>query len=270
LHPQLQADSNPIHAFPDPRVLLRQVLALARASLAARYRRTWAGFLWVLMAPIIQFGVQLTVFHGLFKTPLGEYSAFLLSGLLPWLFLAQTLEMCTPILVNSTGLMRSLSIHPITYVLAQVLDNLINFLIVFLTLLGTTILLGWVPLRSLVLLPVPMLCLALTAISLSWLLATLNVFYRDTRFVLSFSLSLGFFLTPIFYRKEQIPVEWLARLIELNPVWQIIRPFQIALSRESLPIFAEASLRALGVSVVIGAVSLYQWRRKRNELYFNL
>ena len=84
----------------------RQVLALTRANLKARYRKTAAGFLWVVLNPLILYAAQSLVFERFLNLRVPRYSLFLGSGLLPWVFSAQTLEMCTSLFVTHGRLIR--------------------------------------------------------------------------------------------------------------------------------------------------------------------
>ena len=77
-------------------IFSRQLISLTLANMKARYRKTFAGFLWVILNPIILYSVQSVVFRKILKIELPDYSLFLLGGLLPWIFITSTLEMSIP------------------------------------------------------------------------------------------------------------------------------------------------------------------------------
>ena len=108
-------------------IACRQVLALTRANLKCRYRKTFAGFLWVVLHPLTTFGVQALVFGHFLKIDVQNYFLFLVSGLVPWIFISQTLEMSASIFVNSGQMIKSYPPSPLIYLATQVADNLINF-----------------------------------------------------------------------------------------------------------------------------------------------
>src|ERR1035437_5970491 len=89
------------------RVLIRQVRALTVANLKSRYRKTFVGFLWVILNPLILYGVQSLVFMKFLKLQVPNYTLFLLSGLLPWVFIVQSVEMCTSLIVINGKLFKS-------------------------------------------------------------------------------------------------------------------------------------------------------------------
>ncbi len=88
-----------------------QIRDLTFASIKSRYRKTWAGFLWVILNPLLQFGVQSLVFKRFLKLDIPNYFLFLLGGLLPWIFFTSTVQMGTPIVVNQASLMKSFKIN---------------------------------------------------------------------------------------------------------------------------------------------------------------
>jgi lipopolysaccharide transport system permease protein len=53
-------------------------------------------------------------------------------------------------------------------------------------------------------------------------LSALNVYYRDIRYVLTFSLQLGFFASPVIYSLDLVPSAWRDLYAILNPVATVI------------------------------------------------
>jgi ABC-type polysaccharide/polyol phosphate export permease len=245
----------------------RQVHAVTVANLKSRYRKTVAGFLWVVLNPVISFGVQGLVFGRFLKIGVDDYLLFLVSGLIPWIFLSQTMEMCTPVFAVSGPLMKSFSVSPLVYLSAQVLDNIINFIAAFaLVLTALAIYYGYTG-GPVFLVVLPFLAICWGAFGISWLLATLQVFFRDTRFLIRFVVQIGFFLTPVFYPPEFIP-EAFRWFVDVNPLFYLISPFQILIHDYHGGLFWQALLKAFFVSFLINVFASWVWRRCRNLVYF--
>jgi ABC-type polysaccharide/polyol phosphate export permease len=255
-------------SFRDFTLYFPQVRALTAANLKARYRKTVAGFLWVVINPLIMFGVQSLVFKTFLHLQVSNYSLYLLSGLLPWIFITSSLEMCTNSILASGYLLKAFQLPPLVYLFAQLLDNLVNFLASFILIL-TPVLISHGVGVSIFLLPLAIILLMGGVIGMTWMLATIQVFFRDTRFILSFVISITFFLTPIFYPEAYVPerYRWLS---QINPLYQLIRPFHCVIYSsepgETLQAFTHSSIVAV---VSLLAASLI-WKRKKNELFFNL
>ena len=75
--------------------------------------------------------------------------------------------------------------------------------------------------KSILLLPLVVVFLIVFSFGVSLILATMNVFFRDTQFLWSVLLMMLNFLTPIFYPESIIPAEFLT-IYHMNPLYQII------------------------------------------------
>jgi lipopolysaccharide transport system permease protein len=106
--------------------------------------------------------------------------------------------------------------------------------------------------------PPPTLWLLLPAVALqivflagvAWLLGALGAVLRDVKEVIQVALTVGMFLTPIFYLDRDVP-RVLRLVIELNPLAHLIRIYRDALlgtgvtSPWSLPIFGVVAVATL-------------------------
>jgi lipopolysaccharide transport system permease protein len=246
----------------------RQVLALTKANLKSRYRKTFAGFIWVVMSPLISFGVQSLIFSHILQIEISRYFVFLMTGLLPWIFILQSLDMTVGIFVTSGRLLKSYAVHPFVYLLAQVLDNVLNFVIGFIILIVVCMVKLDHPMQVL-LFPIPVGLLLIATFAMAWLLATLNVFFRDIRYILSFGMSVLYFLTPIFYPTDLLPKE-LQWIHVINPMSYLIQPFRFLIYDFDGLLFLKSCAQSLVVGIVFFVLANFVWRKKRNELYFHI
>lgn len=246
-----------------------QIQELTLASVKARYRRTFAGFIWVLANPILQFGVQSLVFKKFLRLDVPNFHLFLLGGLLPWIFITSTISMGTPVFVSNAHLLRSFKISPMVILCSQILDNFINFLLSVLLILTPVYLLSDGPAVNLLGLPFAIIPLLLTTASLTVILSTLNVFYRDINFVIGFLLSLMFFLTPIFYPPGYVP-DHLRWIVHVNPFMYLIEPFRWLFISPSWGTFFLWLLKGLAVSTAFMGLAALIWKRRQNEFYFRI
>lgn len=239
------------------------------ASIKARYRKTWAGFLWVILNPVLMFGVQSLVFKKFLNLTIPNYYLFLLGGLLPWIFITSTVGMGTPVFVSQSQLLKSFKINPWVILASQVLDSFINFMASF-----TVVMLPFYfyydkSLSSLAFLPLAMIPLLAGILGLTITLSILNIFYRDINFVMGFVLNLLFYLTPIFYPREMVPenLQWMA---DYNPLIHLIQPFRTIIYSDDLSGLWES----LGLGFLTAAAFLLTatlvWKMKQNEFYRKL
>lgn len=188
------------------------VFNFARRDLRARYKGTLLGFAWSLVVPIATLVTYSLVFGTIFKgdPPTfgnghhGVFFVFLFSGLAPWGMYATTLGISIASLVGIGPLMKKIYFPAYASVFGSVLAIFYQSLIEFLTLFVILIVLGnlgptWLLLFA---------WLALFAVfvaALSLMLSVLNVYMRDTAYLVGIVLQMQFYLTPIIYPLSVVP-----------------------------------------------------------------
>ncbi len=246
-----------------------QVSDLTLASIKSRYRRTFAGFIWVILNPLLMFGVQSLVFKKFLKLQIPEYYLYLLGGLLPWIFISQTIQMGTPVFISQAHLLKSFKINPLVLIASQVLDNFINFLASFAIILLPFFLFSDREALNLIYMPLVLIPLLVATMGFTISLSLLNVFYRDINFIMGFVFSLLFFITPIFYPRGFVPSDW-QWMVDWNPFTYLIEPFRTLLWDPTMGNFWIKYLNSLGIATLSCLFAGYTWHRRRNGFYRKL
>lgn len=218
-----------------------------------RYKQTALGVAWAILQPL----ATMMVFGLFFGRMAGRgasdlpYPLFVLSGLVPWMFFANAINSAAQSVVGSQGLVTKVYFPRLIIPMGAVGAGLVDFAIAFALLLpvmpacGRPF--GW----GLLLLPVPTLGLAVTALGVGSLLAALTVAYRDFRYVLPFLVQVWMFATPGIYMQDGDAVgPILGGLLPLNPVHGLIVNFRSALSGGGI------DPGSLSVSGAVGLASL--------------
>lgn len=250
------------------RPVIIQAGALSFANIKVRYRGSWAGVLWVILNPIILFGAQSYAFHYILKLNVSKFPLFLMTGLIPWIFISQTLEMSATVIMNHGRLIKSFQIEPAVFVYALVFENLVNFIIAFILSLAIVVYLSEGDIVNFLIFPIPMLILFFFTFSLAWLISGITVLYYDLKFIVNFIMTISFFITPIFYPIEFVPEEfrWIP---EYNIFYHTIIPFRKMITDPYSIEFIALCAKALCISFVIFVIALYFWRKNRNVIYKN-
>lgn len=248
---------------------ISQIIYLTIFNMKARYRKTLAGFFWVILNPIIMYTAQAYVFKYILNINVPDYSVFLLSGLLPWMFMSQSLDMCVPIIQSQGELIKSFSFSPFVLVVSQLLDNFINFLFSFIIIFIPAMFLSNISLTGLIFLPISILLLVLTTGVTVYLFSLLQIFYRDIKFVLQFFTNIMIFLTPIFYPVHRIPenVRW---LVDFNPFFVVIKHIRICIYSFDINSYLIAISANIVMLVCISVITHYFIKRRYNEIYILL
>lgn len=246
-----------------------QVRALTAANMRSRYRNTVAGFLWVVLNPIIMYSVQSFVFRKFLNIQVPNYSLFLLCGLLPWIFVVMSIDMITPVLDSSRELLKSFNISPFVLATAQILDNFSNFLFAFFIVLIPTWGFSDLSFQGAFFLPIALVFLVFGVVGMCFLLSVMQIFFKDVRFVMSFLVNILFFLTPIFYPIEYVPMKY-RFLVDFNPIFAMIEPFRFCIYDYNFDILFFKLLKSGVVALAFVLLAVMFWKRKRNGFYIKL
>ncbi|MBM3977948.1 MAG: hypothetical protein FJ299_13300 [Planctomycetes bacterium] len=226
-----------------------------RRDLKARYVGSSMGFFWSLVFPVISLCVYMFVFRTILRvrwepTPEMVAQGFheqspamtaltMLAGISIWTAFAETLSRSTNCLIENSNLIQKVvfpsEILP-PYLCASALVNMCIGLAI--VLLGSVILdadpaVGWAfgfrPSQltpALVLLPLLMLLQSLFTIGLGYLLATLNLYLRDTFHVIGVATMVWMFATPIFYPDFIVQQKGYGWILDINPMYWLIEAYR--------------------------------------------
>jgi ABC-type polysaccharide/polyol phosphate export permease len=205
---------------------LARTLVERRIWLRTKRSKLWA--FWPFLIPGSLMALYVLVFKGIFRVPIPDYPLFILSGLLPWVFLTQTLGDSLTSLVSDADLIRSARFPYELLPIASVTVMFLYFLISIAMFIGLLATMGRLDLAALPAVVFPTLSLYLFVAGLSLLLSLVDVYNRDLRSILGNLLAAWFFLVPVLYKPEMAE-GGLAVLLHVDPVAILVGQFRGAL-----------------------------------------
>lgn len=188
-----------------------------------RYKQTVIGILWVVFQPLLfALIIDLTLLRGRSFGVTGlQIPAFVpvYIGLLFWNYFEQTINTASNSLIGNQGVITKVYFPRFIPALSAVIASLIDFLF------ATLLLLILLPLFArhitnywgLFMLFPCVILLAFFTFGAGILLATLNVKYRDLKYVLPFIMRIALFASPVFYPITFLPERYWW-ILYLNPV----------------------------------------------------
>lgn len=174
-------------------------------DLKVRYRNSVLGFLWSLVNPLLMMLVFTVVFQVMLPQDIRAFPIFVLCAILPWNWFSASLNEAIPSVVNNAHLINKVYFPREVLPLSVVLANGVNFLLALLVLFAVIFAYGVHLSLGTLLLPAIILIQLMFTLGVAFILATINVFYRDTGVIMEVVLLAWFFLTPIFYTVAVLP-----------------------------------------------------------------
>lgn len=195
-----------------------------------RYKQTALGAAWAILQPVFNMVLFSFIFGRVARLPSDNipYPLFAFAGLLPWTFFSNAITMAAASLVGNANLITKVYFPRLIIPAAAVLAGLVDFAFAFIVML---ILVVWyqVPLGfNLTMLPALIVLTSALAFATGTLLSSLNVKYRDIRYVIPFLTQFWMFATPIIYPVSMMPekYQW---IFKLNPLTGVIEGYRVAL-----------------------------------------
>lgn len=205
-----------------PQQLLEIVSVLAVRDFRAKYKQSLLGPIWLVLQPAALLAAFVLAFRQVatFDTSGVPYLVFVLIGLGAWTFFQQTLNMGGTSLVSNTGLISKTPCPRIAFPLASLAACSPSLLLPLVC--GTVGALASDKLSArVVLLPLPILWLAVLTFASVTLVSAITVRIRDAMAVLPLILQVGVFFSPIGYPTSHLSAGVRAALA-LNPLTGLI------------------------------------------------
>ncbi|MBN1879741.1 ABC transporter permease [bacterium] len=226
---------------------------LAWRDIKVRYKQTVLGVSWAVLQPLLTMVVFTFVFGRLAKVPSDglPYPVFSFSALVPWSFFSTTLTQSANSLVSNANMIKKVYfprlIVPMSCSAAALVDMGLAFMVLCLFMAGY----GIPPTWNIVWLPLFVLLALMTALGTGLWFASLNVRYRDVRYIMPFLLQFWLLATPVAYPASLLNQPW-RTIYSLNPMVGVVEGFRWALIGSGNPPDA-----VLFVSVLAAMITLF-------------
>lgn len=235
-------------------------------DLKVRYKQTAIGVIWAVFQPFITMVVFTVFFGGLLKIPSDgvPYPIFVYTGLLFWQFFSTALSDTSNVLITNQAIITKVYFPRLILPLSSVATKFIDFAIAAIILVGMMIYYGYTPnLIGLLILPLLLLITFMASTGLGLFLASINVKYRDVRYVLPFFIQILMFLTPVIY-----PAGIAGRyswLLALNPMMGVIQSARAALLGTTVLNWTLVGVSLIATFILM-MIGIYTF--KKTERYF--
>ena len=232
-------------------------------DLRLRYRGSVLGFAWTLLNPVFFMLIYTLVFSVYLRVQIPNFSLFLLSGLIPWTWLSTAVSLGTSAIVDGRMYVGKTLFPTEALVVVPVVSSGINFLLSLPLLFVLAFALHAHVGLALLALPAVIFLEFLIVQGLVLLCATINVFYRDLQQLVTYALTVAFYMTPIFYVTSMVPPRF-GFLVAWNPIANLMFAYQDILYRGVFP-HMSSLLSPLLFALVLLAIAHGTFARSRES-----
>ena len=236
---------------------------LAWRDLSVRYKQTVIGVLWALIRPFLTMLVFTVIFGRIANLPTdgnAPYALMVFAGILPWTLFSTGLSEAANSLISNEKLISKVYFPRLIVPIATVVVAFVDFLISFCILL---LLMGWyryMPDWRITFLPVFALLAFFASVGPSLWIASLNVKYRDFRYVIPFIVQFGLYVSPVGFSSSLVPEQW-RLLYSLNPMVGVIDGFRWCIIRGQNTLYLPGLLASIGVTAFFLWFGMRQFRK---------
>lgn len=211
---------------------LRHLIGLmVKRDMLGRYKGSIMGFFWTIINPLGHMMLYIFVFSVILKVRFngdsgtGNFALYLMAALLPWVAFSESLTRATTCVVEQPNLVKRvvfpLQILPLAVVFSSLLSEGVGIGV----LIAVSAVVTHTINATILYLPLIMLSQFLFMCGCCWLVASLGVYLQDLRHMMSLSLSIWMYGSPIVYPASAFP-EHLRILLWLNPIAGIVSDYR--------------------------------------------
>lgn len=239
---------------------------LVKRDLRRKYRRSFLGYLWSLLNPLMMMAIMVVVFSYMFRFAIDNYALYLICGQTMFNFFNESTNMSMFSIIDNGILLKKIYVPKYVFPISRVIScfvtmsfSLVAIVIVMLVTrvrLHITVLLFWVPL----------IYLLVFCCGMGMILSSLAVKFRDVTHLYSVLTMAWMYATPIFYPIEAVP-EAVARIIRLNPMYVFINLFRQLVLYGTVP-SARSWLAGAGMAVLMFCAGALVFRKMQNQFIY--
>ncbi len=233
---------------------------LVTRDIKLKYRRSFLGYVWSVLNPLLIMIVMTVVFSTMFSRNIENFPVYLFCGQLLFNFMNNSTHQAIFSLTGNAALLKKTYVPKYIFTIAKITSGMVDLVFslgaLVIVMLVTRAPISWTTL----LFPFVIIQLYLFCIGLGLFLAQANVFFKDTQFIYNAVTTAWIYLTPIFYPVDMLP-QWLEWMVKhFNPMYFYVGQFRDLIYSCTLPgpMITLAGWGTALAMLAVGIVSFYR------------
>ena len=205
------------------RDLLKQ---LVMRDIKLKYRRSFLGYLWSVLNPLLIMVVMAVVFSTMFRRNIENFPVYLFTGQMMFNFMNTSTHQAIFSITGNSALLKKTYVPKYIFTVSKIRSGLVDFFFSLGALLIVMIATRARFTPYLLLIPLVALQLYIFCVGLGMFLAQANVFFRDIQYIYNAVTTAWMYLTPIFYPIDLLPDHVMWAVKHLNPMYFYVGQFR--------------------------------------------
>lgn len=242
---------------------------LVQRDLKLKYRRSFLGYLWSVLNPLLIMIVLTVVFSTMFDRNIENYPVYLLTGRMLYDFLKASTTQGMKSVYGNASLLKKVYVPKYIFTFSKVtsclVDTALSMGALLIVMVATRAPFYW----QLLLSPLVLIQIYVFCIGLGFFLAQLNVFFKDIQYIYSAVTTAWLYLTPIIYPIERLDGSPVLQygITHFNPLYYYVAQFRSLVYYGEIP---SLQLFLGGWAFAIGMLMIGVYFFQRNKDKFIL
>lgn len=250
-----------LHEFWRYRDLLRLLVV---KNIKLKYRRSFLGYLWSILNPLLTMVVMTVVFSTMFSRNIENFPVYLFCGQLLFNFMSNSTHQAIFSVTGNAALLKKTYVPKYLFTVAKITSGLVDLVFSLGALVIVLIVTGAKITPYALLFPFVLLQLYVFCIGLGLFLAQANVFFKDTQFIYNAVTTAWLYLTPIFYPMEALSGKLIWCIKHFNPMYFYIGQFRDVVYYGRMPGHL-IILAGCGAAVLMLLVGIWSFGRSKDK-----
>lgn len=236
-------------------------------DLKLKYRRSFLGYLWSVLNPLLVMIVMSVVFSTIFKRNIENFPVYLFTGQVLFNFMTQSTTQALSSINANAALLKKTYVPRYIFTFSKISSGLVDLIFSLAALIIVMVATGAKFSFYNLLFPFVLFQLYVFCLGLGMFLAQLAVFFRDIQYIYNAVTTAWLYITPIFYPVDMLSEQMLWFVKHLNPMYFYIGQFRDIIYYGRLPGWG---IICAGCLVAAGMLAVGIWSFLKNQHRFIL
>ena len=240
------------------------LIELVTKDVKLKYRRSFVGYLWSILNPLMIMLVMVIVFSSIFRFDIDHYPVYLIIGQTIYNYVNNATVHAIYSVTDNGALLKKVYVPKYIFPLSKVTSDLVDFLFSLGAMVLVMLITGTQFSVYLILLPYVAIQIYVFSLGMGMFLAQASVFFRDIRYIYNVFLTAWMYATPIFYPVTMLPdkIRWI--VTHLNPLYYYIEQFRVIVLEQTMPSMVLVSGGCI-ISLLFLAFGILTFRKSQDK-----